>query len=520
MYLRLFHTLCALLIIVTMMGCDDNILTDVTAQPSYDLNADDSFDMGVLLTGRTTSTQKLMLYNRNRGTIELESLALRGGDSSLFRINVDGMAGVSFTNSDLLQIARGDSLYILLEASFHGTQSQRDVLREDFIDIRCNGRTSSIRLTVTTRDVEELRADTIRCDTLWAEGGLDKLLYDALVIPSGVTLSVGPGVNIYLHDHASIEVYGALRLEGTAEQPVMLLGDRTDKLFDNLYYRDMSAQWGGIHLHPGSSGSLFDHAEIRGMTSGIRVEQEATDLRVLDGLPDFMADDYQQLIIRNSLIMNSDSSLITATASNMIIENTCLMNSAGALLELQGGAYDVTHCTLANYNFWALFSKPDVVLRNYAMLPAAEASSADQASLVPLPRPLHRCNITNSIIYGNSGYDPNISASAYGSGSRMPDFLYFVDDQGLPLDSIYRYRIDHCLVHSTTGYDDDDCIQVLWDADPQYLIVDPANYTFDPHLLPESPCIGVGDPRTLERLPLDREGRQRHPQPALGCYEL
>lgn len=517
MPLRLLHTLCALLIIVMMTDCDDSILTDAAAQPSYELNADDSFDMGVLLTGRTTSTQKLMLYNRNRGTIQLESLALRGGDSSIFRINVDGMAGDSFTNSDLLQIARGDSLYILLEASYHGTQTERDVVRDDYIDIRCNGCTSSIRLTVTTRDVEELRADTITADTLWAEGGLDKLLYDALVIPAGVTLSVGPGVSLYLHDHASVEVYGTLRLEGTAEHPVMLWGDRTDKLFDNLYYRDMSAQWGGITFHPGSSGSVIDHAEIRGMTTGIRVSQEQTDLRVLDGQPAFMADDYQQLIIRNSLIMNSDSSLITATAANMIIENTCLMNSAGALLELQGGAYDVTHCTLANYNYWALFALPDVVLRNYAMTPSGD--DLGSSLLVPSPRPLYRCNITNSIIYGNSGYDPNVSASAGSSGSRMPDFLYFVDDNGLPLDSIYRYRIDHCLIHSTTGYDDDDCIQVLWTEDPQYVLIDPANYTVDPHLSPESPCVGAGDPRTLERLPLDREGRQRHPQPALGCYE-
>ena len=202
----------------------------------------------------------------------------------------------------------------------------------------------------------------------------------------------------------------------------------------------------------------------------------------------------------NSLIMNSDSSLIAATNSNMIIENSCLMNSAGALLELAGGAYDVTHCTLANYNYWAAFSRCDVVMRNYQ---AASDSTR-------LWCPLYRCNFTNSIIYGNSGMDPNIDANGYTA---------FVDEAGVRVDSIYNYRLDHCLVHSTSGFDDDDCIAILWDADPLYLLVDMPNYICDPHLQAESPCIAVGEPRTVARLPFDRDGHPRAPQPSLGCYE-
>ncbi len=45
------------------------------------------------------------------------------------------------------------------------------------------------------------------------------------------------------------------------------------------------------------------------------------------------------------------------------------------------------------------------------------------------------------------------------------------------------------------------------------------NYTVDPHLQPESPCIGYGEPRTTERLPFDRDGKPRSAQPALGCYD-
>ena len=505
-----------LALIVTFASCSDDILTDAGAQPSYVLNDSDCYNLGVLLTGHNTATQKLMLYNRQKGELSLSSICLRGGDSSIFRINVDGMAGTDFINPDFLHIAQGDSLYILVEATFAGRQDERDVVREDFLDIVCNGRTQSIRLVVTTRDVEELLNDTIRRDTTWLAGGIDKLIYGAFAIEPGVTLTVEPGVTLYLHDHASIEVYGTLRLEGSLEHPVNLLGDRTDRIFDNLYYRDMSAQWGGINIYPSSTGNLFQYAEIRGMTTGIVVRQDSTDTRfraeapecvVVPGDPkryaygpDFLSDERQQLIVRNSLIMNSDSSLIAATNSNMIIENSCLMNSAGALLELAGGAYDVTHCTLANYNYWAAFSRCDVVIRNYQ-------APSDSTRLWC---PLYRCNFTNSIIYGNSGMDPNIDANGYTA---------FVDEAGVRVDSIYNYRLDHCLVHSTSGFDDDDCIAILWDADPLYLLVDMPNYICDPHLQAESPCIAVGEPRTVARLPFDRDGHPRALQPSLGCYE-
>ena len=505
-----------ILVMAAIASCSDDILSDAGAQPSYELNDSGCYNLGVLLTGHHTATQKLMLYNRQKGELALTSICLRGGESSIFRINVDGMAGTDFTDPDFLHIAQGDSLYILVEAAFTGEQDERDVLREDYLDILCNGRMQSIRLVVTTRDVEELQNDTIRRDTTWLEGGIDKLIYGSLTIANGATLTIEPDVTLYLHDHASIEVYGTLRICGTLEQPVTLLGDRTDKIFDNLYYRDMAAQWGGIHIYSGSTGNLFNYADIRGMTTGIVLEQDSTDTRFLSEAPtgtvipgdpkryaygpDFLSDERQQLIVRNSLIMNSDSSLIAAHGSNMIIENSCLMNSAGALLELAGGAYDITHCTLANYNYWAAFSKCDVVMRNYD----APTDSTRQW------RPLYRCNFTNSIIYGNSGMDPNIDANGY---------CVFVDEAGMPVDSIYNYRLDHCLVHSTSGFDDDDCIAILWDADPLYLLVDMPNYICDPHLQAESPCVAVGESRTTARLPQDRDGHPRAPQPSLGCYE-
>lgn len=474
---------------------DDDVLTDGAAQPWYELNQGASQHLGVLFPGRTTSTQKLLLYNKNDGALELESIVLRGGEESLFRINVDGMAGTSFNNSDYLHIAKGDSLHVLLEASFFGQQEQREQEYEDFIDIRCNGRTSSIRLAVTVKNVEELQGDTIRHDTLWASGGVDKLVYGTLVIPEGVTLTVEEGMTLFMHDKAGIKVQGTLQLLGSLEKPVRLIGDRTDSLFSNLAYVDMSAQWAGIWILPSSMDNLFDHAEIKGMTWGISLSQDSlSEQQALTMSP--------QLTVRNSLIKNCDMNLINAYATTMVIENSLLMNSGSDMLSLCGGAYEVTHCTMANYQFWTAFHPYDLRISNYTF----EPDSTDENQAVLVHAPLYRCDITNTLIYGN-GHNPNVALDYEGYFGSI-----------VPHDSIFHYHFDHCLLNAD-GEDDDDFVSTIWGEDPLYRLLDMPNYICDPHLLPESPAIGKGNPNTLPRLPFDMDGHARQNPPAIGCFE-
>lgn len=507
------------LLLLCLCSCtDDDILTNIASQPTFELNNGTTQHLGVLFPGRTTSTQKLLLYNQNNGTLKLESLTLRGGEESLFRINVDGMAGTSFTEPDYLRIAKGDSLHVLLEASFLGHPQERETEYDDYLDIRCNGKLTSIRLAVTVKSVEELHNDTIRQDTIWAADGVDKLVYGSLVIPEGVTLTVEQGMTLFLHDQADISVHGTLKLLGSLDEPVRLLGDRTDSIFSNLAYVDMSAQWKGITIHPTSHGNVFDHAEIMGMTMGIDLMQENLDetlaLTALSaGTGEALSSDVvtptetdgssvePQLIIRNSLIKNSEYALITATSTTMVLENTLLMNCGGTLLSLQGGAYDVTHCTLANYQFWTAYPAYDLMLSNYYLLADTVKQEVSRER-----SPLYHCSITNTLVYGN-GPKPNVA---------LDYERYF--GSITPADSVFHYRFDHCLLKAS-GEDDDDFIETLWGDDPMYKLVDMPNYLCDPHLLPESPAIGRGTPSTLQRLPLDKDDHPRQNPPSIGCYE-
>ena len=95
----------------------------------------------------------------------------------------------------------------------------------------------------------------------------------------------------------------------------------------------------------------------------------------------------------------------------------------------------------------------------------------------------------------------------------------YLTADGVAADSIFTYRFDHCLLHASGGSDDEDFIQTLWTDDPLFLLVDMPNYICDPHLQPESPARGKGTTRTLEKLPLDLDGKQRAEIPSIGCYE-
>ncbi len=494
---RFLCVLTFFMMVLAFASCHDEVLTQGNAQPTIELEGKDCFDFGSLLTGSTSSTRKLLVQNKNNGILELQSITLRGGIESPFKINVDGMAGTSFIRPELLHIAKGDSLFVLLEVSAPVKQTERECTLEDYLDISCNGRVTSIRLMAVSLNVEQLRDFVLTEDLRWDASGCDKQIFGTLTIPEGFTLTVADSTTLFMHDQSRIEVFGRLVIEGSSDHPVTMMGDRTDKMFDNLYYYDMGGQWGGVNIHPGSEGNVFDHALLKGMTEGVRLHQSAAKSQSLE--TEFLLDDNQQLVVRNSTLMNADSALIYAVNSNMIVENSLLMNSGGPLLELRGGVYDVTHCTLANYAFWTVIRGADLLLANYA----------EEKEGPILNCPLYRCNFTNTLVYGRSGMDPNVDLG----------YRPYINGDGVVADSIFTYRFDHCLLHASGGSDDDDFIQTLWTEDPLFQLVDMPNYICDPHLQSESPARGKGNPRTINKLPLDLDGKPRAETPSIGCYE-
>ena len=448
-----------------ILSCSDDIATSPDMQPEASC---DTLKMGTLLSGNSSPTYQLKLYNRNSREIQLSSIILRNAQTSGFRMNVDGMNGSSFTQPEFLRIASGDSLFVFVEATFpqkgNGVETHTD-----YIDVSCNGRTSSIVLEATSKDVRKLSAYVVTKDETW-NNAEEIQIYDSLVIAQNATLTLTDSVTLYLHDKADVVVYGSLHCNGTLDRPVTIRGDRTDWMFDNLPYDNLPAQWGNLYLRKESKDNRFTHTFIRGMSDGIFVDSTDAEFDCCH-------------------IKNSNGSLITGYCSVMSLRNSLLSNASGSLLDIVGGSYDIVHCTLANYHFASVMTQE-----------ALRISNNDTINKVAVP--LHKFEITNTIVWGRQ-FVPDIAIE------------YVKPAEG---DSIFSYRFDHCLLHAE-GTEDNEFIESKWNEDPLFVNIDEKNYTFDFHLQKESPCIGAGNPVVLDKIKTDIEGKTRSATPTIGCYE-
>lgn len=486
-----FFLIFACLILLIMASCnDDDFATGADAQPSL---STDTLHLGTILAETSSQTHQVMLYNRCKDDLRLTSISLREAGTSGFRMNVDGMNGDHFTNSDLLRISSGDSLYIFVEATF-SSDNGGFTKHEDHIDILCNGVQQSIVLQATSQDVRKLKGEIITQDlTLTRNSNVQ--IFDSLVIAEGVTLTLEDSVTLFLHDKTDIIVYGTLIAQGTREAPVTIRGDRTDNMFDNLPYDNLPAQWGTLYLKSSSHNNLWEHLELRGMSQGVVIDSAQVDTLSAP-----------RLIIRSSRIKNSAGNLFTAHSATMTIENSELSNAAGSLLELYGGSYDFTHCTLANYNFASAISQVAVYFSNFDTLSYTM-------------HPLLRCNFNNTLIWSRVEGDKKFS-------DIIPQYYYVLipvpggaEGEMQYADSIFNYRFDHCLLHAD-GTDDKDFINTVWNKDPMFTLIDHPNYTYDFRPGEGSPAIGAGTNAYIDRCPEDLDGQMRDTtSPTIGCYE-
>lgn len=463
--------LCALLL---PTACNDELATSASDQPAL---STDTLQLGTILAGNSSKTYQVKLYNRCSDYLKLTSIALRNAAESGFRMNVDGMNGTTFSNSELLRIAPSDSLFIFVEATFPETGSGF-TQHTDYIDIICNSRQQTIVLTATSKDVLKLQGAAITSNTTW-QRGTEVQIFDSLYVAPGVSLTLEDSVTLYMHDKADIIVEGTLQIAGTLQSRTTIRGDRTDDMFEGrLPYDNLPSQWGTLYLRAGGE-LLCRYADIHGMTDGVVA-------------------DTSTVRFENCRIKNSGGNLITSHMCQGTFQNCELSSAAGALFEAYGGAYSFTHCTLASYNFAASIKKEAVHLCNI---------DTAQVWLTPLTQ----CDFVNTIIWGEK-FVPDVDL----------DYIKVQTDQdamGRPVyaDSLFCYRFDHCLLHAK-GEDDDDFIQTLWNEDPLFLLIDnDEKYLHDFHLQAESPARDKG---IATALTLDLDGQPRSDTPCLGCYEF
>ena len=477
----------------------------------------DTVYLDTIFSNIGSSTYTLKVYNNSDDDILIPSLKLSNGQTSNYRMNVDGMTGTGtligkeFENVELLA---KDSMFVFIETTIDIqplVANETQFLYTDAIEFGSGANTQKVELVTLVKDaiflypnkdaqgiIETLRFDVdgdgiedetnvqgrfLEDSELTFSNEKPYVIYGYAAVEAGKTLMINAGARLHFHansgllvtSNASLQINGLPSLDAELlENEVIISGDRLEPL-----YEDIPGQWQTIWLLDGSTNNSINHTTIKNATVGI----------VSDG----NQDDPTKLVITNSQIYNSSNFGILGRGSSINAENVVLNNSGvSSFAGTYGGNYNFTHSTIANYWSNSFRQFPALLLNNFIV----------DAENTVFTNPLESANFTNCIIYGNDNPELLLEKepSEVFNFKFTNSLVYFDDPTGFYSETQYDFT-------NSEYYEN-----VIFNVDPQFL--DPAlnqlNIPF------ESPAEGAGV--SSGNLNVDITNTPRTSPPDLGAY--
>lgn len=465
------------ILLMVIWSCRKKDLAPDTSSQLY--FSTDTITFDTVFTTIGSSTEFFMIRNKSSRSINISSIKLAGGSNSNFRINIDGLSGVDFTDIEILP---EDSLFAFVEVTVDPNNQNQPMLITDSIVFFTNGHIQDVDLVAFGQDayfilpnksISGLPPFNIVAgegvDTTWTN---EKpiVVYGYAVVDSTATLRIQEGTQIYFHANSGLWIYkgGSLKVNGSLNKEVVFQGDRREQSYENT-----PGQWDRIWLNEGSVDNEINYAIIKNGFIGIQSEI----------LQEHMGNKLQ---INNSIIKNMSGAGILARNYIIASENLVIADCQQYALALtMGGLYDFKHATISNNWSYSIRNTPALYFNNYYK----------SSTNVVYPFDLVQANFTNCIIYGNN--DEELVADSSNLGGK------------------FQYFFDHCLIKSSMNVSDlNHWNQILVNQDP--LFEDKSNFDF--HLQTNSPARKVGKSGVVA---VDIEGELRDVNtPNLGAYEV
>lgn len=429
--MRHYTGLLFIILIVSLTSCRN----DFNFEPSaggLEFSKDTVY-LDTVFTNIGSSTYTLKVYNRSDKNIAIPSIRLNKGQSSKYRLMVDGMPGKEFSNVEMLA---KDSMFVFIEVTEDvANVNPSDFLYTDFITFGTSTNFQKVELVSLIQDAyfiypqrTQLPDETYNYEQLYlgddTEGNpqyikaslLDEndpingneliwnnskpyVIYGYAVVPNDKILVVEAGARIHFHaesgliitDNASLQVQGIPSETDALENEVIFEGDRLEPDFS-----DVPGQWGTIWLTQGSKDNILNNLTIKNAVIGLYVNGN-------DGTNNVTTD------LLNVQIYNCSNIGLYATTGFVHGKNVAINNCGEASFKGSfGGSYEFTHCTFANY--WAAPNQTCVALSDDA--------------INNTPTPLLKADFKNCIIYGST----NLGISLEKEGTT------------------FNYNFNHCLI--------------------------------------------------------------------------
>jgi hypothetical protein len=446
----------------------------------------DTLSFDTVLTTVTSPFLSFHVYNKNAKPLLISSVRLAEGTNSNFNINVDGMAGASFENVEILA---NDSLFVLVNVKPKENGEYSPTLFNDYVVFETNGVQQKVVLEAYGQDVYKWKGAIISTDSV-LDNQKPYLIYDSLVIDKDATVEIREGSVFYMYNNAQLIVNGTIKVKGTVEKPVIFRGSRTDYMI-TIPYDLIPGQWGGIRFAPESYGNEMENVRIRNGKYGMDLETCNDPSR-------------SKLYMKNVVLTNVTGALLQAINCNITAENCEFSNSKDALLYIIGGSCRFTHCTIANYYpynpqlGWANSERKTLVLSDKVDIWDSESEYF----------PVISAEFYNSIIWGDSVQISRIDS--------ITNIQYLFKNCLLPNKKTNNPRVVDCIFQSEVV----DSL-LFQKTNPNDYEKNSWYPSFDFRLRKDSPARDVANLEIATQIPYDLNGYYRLTDglPDLGAYE-
>ena len=416
-----------------------------------------------------SETYVVKVFNNEDKDVMIPRISLEKGAASLYKINVDGKTGHDFQN---VPLRKKDSLYIFVEIAPQATGPE--AIAEDRVLFTTGAGQQHVTLFSVVQDAEFFiktpsNPNVIASDATWSNNKA-KIIYGDLTLDPGVNLTVQAGTKIYFHKNSGMKVStgATLNINGTADNQVIIRGDRNDS-----YYDTIPRNWNSIKMEAASVLNM-NHTRLFGGTRGLEMtETDAT--------------------ISNSFIHTFQEYGIYSVRSNINAKNLVMNNCGEACVGIfKGGVYDFVHSTIVNYS---------EVLSQFTRDGIYATNEFKKENGQPDPGSLH-INIRNSIIY--SDRDNSLTLN------QVPGQLLNFTIQ----NSLLKYS-----GISAAGFDftSSSVVQSIKNQDPRFMNYFAAKMNL--RVKADSPAKNKGDITVANTVPTDIVNVSRTTSPTLGAYQ-
>jgi len=427
----------------------------------------DTLHYDTVFTSTGSITQSFKIYNPNDKKLLLSNIQLMGGNTSYFKINVDGIAGTSFNN---IEINANDSIYVFAMVTINPNANNLPFIVQDSIKIDYNGNTRFVQLDAYGQNAVFLRNTLVTTDSTWHKD-LPIVILGSLTVQPSVTLTIDKGTKVYFHADAPMLVHGSLQAIGEKydSTKIIFTGDRLDEP-----YRDFPGGWPGIYFFDNSFNNVLQHCIIKNAYQGTIAQNPSINLN--------------PKVTLNECILDNIYDVAIGATNSSINANNCLVSNCGYNIFLTaGGNYNFKHCTVVSYgNFYLQHKYPVLTVSNIVNQTTSNNINA---------------SFTNCIFYGEGG---------------IPDDEILIKKQGNTLfnvtfnNTLYKLKSNEPATANFIG-------NKLKNAPPGFDSINIANRYYNFHLRANSSALQKGSNAGLL---FDLDGNNRNINtPDLGCYE-